>query len=252
MTTPIDPLDGGRDLARELEGSSDPRASELVDELCDEIERVRRQVTRLGLDLHDEALQDVTALRNDLRLFRTQVATVVEEDARQRVVGRVDDFVARVLSLDTALRELAVATYASSLRQPLSATLDAIALAQPGHCQVDTTLDPSLDACGLTDSQRLTIVRIVQSALANVVQHSGATTASISVRCSPGAVECDIVDDGHGFDVDAALAAAGRKQRLGLVGMRERVALLGGTFEVRSANGGPTSIRFRLPYLPAR
>ena len=252
MTIPVDPLDGGRDLARELEAGADPRASELVADLCDEIERVRRQVTRLGLDLHDEALQDVTALRNDLRLFRTQVATVVEEESRQRVVGRVDDFVARVLSLDAALRELAVATYASSLRQPLSATLASIAQAQPGHCNVDTALDPSLDSCSLTDVERITIVRVVQSALANVVQHSGANTASISVRCLPGAVECEVVDDGHGFDVDAALAAAGREQRLGLVGMRERVALLGGTFAASSRIGGPTSIRFRLPYLPAR
>lgn len=247
MTAPADPLDRGRDLAHKLRRDDEGRVAEVVEELCDEIARVRRQVTRFGLDLHDDALQDITALRNDLQLFRRQIATVLEAAGeRRRVVGRVDDFLARVLSLEAVLRDLATAAPAAVLREPLSVTLGAVVEAQSGPCLVEASLDPNLDECELTDSQRIVIVRIVQSALANVVQHSWAERASVAVRCLPEVVECEIVDDGRGFDVEASLGDTGAARRIGLRGMRERVLMLGGMFEATS-RPGKTRIYVRLP-----
>lgn len=199
---------------------------------------------RLGLDLHDEALQDITALRNDLQHFRVQISDRGSDgDLRRHAAGRVDDFLARVKGVDEALRELVAPTRRSSaLVLPLAAMLETIVEDYSGPGHVTLHLPPGLDACALTDSQRIATVRVVQSALANIAQHSGAVNASITVRCSAEALECEISDDGHGFDVDAD-----SENRLGLSGMRERVALLGGTLDVWSVPEGPTTIAFRLP-----
>jgi signal transduction histidine kinase len=250
--SPEDPLDRGRMLALELRDRDEPHAADLIDELCNDVEGVRRQVARFGFDLHDEGLQDLMALRNDLRLFRGQISVALEpSDDRAKVVGRVDDFLARVASLDGVLRGVVSSAEASPvLRHPLSVTLEAIVDASSGPCAIDSILDPDLDAYELTESQRIVLVRVVQSALSNVLQHSGAATASVSVKCWPSGIKTEIVDDGKGFDVEPVLAQATRDQRLGLVGMQERVRLLGGTFEVASRPGGPTRISFWLPRQP--
>jgi signal transduction histidine kinase len=247
-----DPVGRGRAFAMELRDEKEFAAAALIDELCDDVEGVRRQVARLGLDLHDEGLQDVTALRNDLQLFRSQVSRALHEsDDRSKVVGRVDDFLARVASLDQVLRGVATSADASSvLRHPLSVTLEALIDAFPGPCVIESTLDPALDSYELTDSQRIALVRIVQSALANVLQHSEATLVSVTVRCLPTGTVTEIVDNGKGFEVESAMRQATADRRLGLFGMRERVRLLGGAFDVSSRLGGPTRIVFRLPRQP--
>ena len=61
------------------------------------------------------------------------------------------------------------------------------------------------------------------------------------------AIEVRVTDDGHGFEVGRALARAAQRGRLGIVGIGERVRMLGGTFELDSAPGGPTILTFALP-----
>jgi len=236
-------------LALRLRDARDVQAADLVEKLCDSVERAHRQVVRLRLDLHDESLQDMTALRNDLQLFRTQVDRVLETSGdRRRMVGRVDDFLARVGTIDEALRELAVPTKApTALEHSLATTVRAIVEAYPGECVVELHLDPDLDSSRLTESQRIAIVRVIQSALANILQHSDAEHASITLRLVQEGLECEIVDDGPGFPVDETLRLAAGDRRLGVAGMRERIVMLGGTFEIASAVGGPTRVSFRLP-----
>lgn len=87
----------------------------------------------------------------------------------------------------------------------------------------------------------LSAYRIVQEALTNVVKHAHATAAEVEVRYRPDALELAIVDDGRG----AAVGANGAGH--GLVGMRERVALYGGTLDAGRGDGGGYSVRARLP-----
>jgi signal transduction histidine kinase len=87
----------------------------------------------------------------------------------------------------------------------------------------------------------------VQEALTNVREHSRATTVSITIVERHGDVELEIVDDGHGFDVESRLLEAARRGHLGVVGMNERVRLLGGAFTLQSQRGGPTRIYVSLP-----
>ena len=78
-------------------------------------------------------------------------------------------------------------------------------------------------------------------------EHSGATRAIVAVRAWIDYIEARIEDDGEGFDVSPTLVRAARGGRLGLVGMSERIRLLGGTFAIQSELGRGTSITLTLP-----
>ena len=84
----------------------------------------------------------------------------------------------------------------------------------------------------LSPEVEITLYRVVQEALTNVVKHSGAEHVSIVISNREGSVAATIDDDGRGFD-----SAEVRQDALGLLGMRERLALVGGTLEVESSAG---------------
>src|SRR5262249_15531161 len=97
-------------------------------------------------------------------------------------------------------------------------------------------------AGALPADQETAIYRIVQEALTNIVKHAGATSVSIIVMASGGSGRLVIEDDGDGCDPSSV-----RDGALGLVGARERVAILGGRFELQSAPGAGTTIVVELP-----
>jgi signal transduction histidine kinase len=92
---------------------------------------------------------------------------------------------------------------------------------------------------------RITLFRVLQESLANGFRHGGGRGQRVAVTGSGGRVSVEVVDDGKGFDPNA-LKADGH---FGLDWMRERVELLGGSFEVRSAIGHGTVVRVSLPLL---
>ena len=94
------------------------------------------------------------------------------------------------------------------------------------------------------------LYRVVQEALTNVFKHSGARRVSVVLQRLPGQVSALIEDDGRGFDTDAIPASSAAERRLGLLGMRERAALIGGTLTVESGVGQGTTVIARIP-LPA-
>ena len=207
-----------------------------------------RRLMRLGFDLHDGPIQDVLALAADVRLLQQQVYPFVLEDHREQAYGRFDDLTARLVDLDRHLREVAHSLETKSvLSRPLGEIL---------HREVDnfaerTGVEGSLEIRGdpdsLSSAQRITVFRAIQEALANVREHSGATSVEVRLRARRSAIDVHIVDDGTGFEVERALAKAAQRGRLGLVGMAERVRMLGGTFDVESSPGGPTTLKFTLP-----
>ena len=94
---------------------------------------------------------------------------------------------------------------------------------------------------------RITLFRVLQESLANGFRHGGGCNQRVAVTGSAGVVAVDVADDGKGFD-PAALKPDGH---FGLDWMRERVELLGGSFDVRSAIGGGTVVRVSLPLTQA-
>jgi len=188
-----------------------------------------RRLMRLGFDLHDGPIQDVLALAADVRLLQEQAYPFVLAEHREVVYGRFEDLTARLVDLDRHLREIAHSLETKSvLSRPLGEIL---------HREVDN----------FAERTGLVVFRAIQEALANVREHSGAASVDVRVRARRSAIEVQITDDGMGFEVERALAKAAQRGRLGLVGIAERVRLLGGTFHVESAPGGPTSLKFTLP-----
>jgi signal transduction histidine kinase len=207
-----------------------------------------RRLMRLGFDLHDGPIQDVLALAADVKLLQEQVYPFVLADHREQAHGRFDDLTARLVDLDRQLRQVAHSLETKSvLSRPLGEIL---------HREVDnfcdrTGIEGSLEIRGdpdsLSSAQRITVFRAIQEALANVREHSGATSVEVRLRARRSAIEVQVIDDGTGFEVERALAKAAQRGRLGLVGIGERVRMLGGTFDVESMPGGPTTLKFTLP-----
>ncbi len=189
---------------------------------------------RVARDLHDEANQALTgvllrlsattqnappALRDELRETQ-RVATQAMEElvrlARELRPAALDD-----LGLEAALRTL-VGDVARRAR-----LRDELAL-EPG----------ALDA--VDPDQALVVYRVVQEALSNIVRHAGAAGVRVSATRHAGATTVRVADDGHGFD--PARSSSG----LGLMGMRERAVLAGGSVVVRSTPGAGTTVELRV------
>jgi signal transduction histidine kinase len=207
-----------------------------------------RRLTRLGFDLHDGPVQEVLALAEDLRKLRDELIPYVEESRQELASGRFDDSLARLVELDRSMREIAHALESRSIvARPLEEVLHREVDRFAERSTITATLEFDGDAQALSASQRIVVYRAVQESLTNIREHSGATEVDLHVRAGRGAVDVVISDNGNGFEVAPALARAAQRGRLGLVGIGERVHMLGGTFEIDSRPGGPTTLRLALP-----
>lgn len=240
--------DNGRFLRVRFGAAGDGELLVSVDDLTDQ-ERERttrdrfvaevvaaqeRESRRIADLLHDDAVQQLTALA--LRLELTA----------QRSGDEALTALARDASRVTAsLRRLLVDLHPAVLEsQGLAAAIEA-AGTQLRHAgiQVDLTSAPARLP---TEIERLAY-RLVQEALANVLEHASASRVEVSVTDGGDVLRCQIRDDGTGFDgerLDSAVAQG----HLGLHLVRERVALAGGRFLVESRPGAGTTFSFELPF----
>jgi two-component system, NarL family, sensor histidine kinase UhpB len=183
----------------------------------------------LARDLHDELGQYVNAIKLDAVSIREAAADRPEISATARVV------IANVDRVYEVLRGL--------IRQLRPVGFDELGLvAALENCvnewrsrlpsaQIEMTCGPELDA--LAESRALVLFRLVQEALTNVARHSSATRVKIQIgpaAAAPG-IDISIADNGVGADLRV------HRSGLGLIGMRERVAALGGSIAVSSASG---------------
>jgi signal transduction histidine kinase len=110
---------------------------------------------------------------------------------------------------------------------------------------IHTAIESSLSGERLPPEAETVLYRLVQEALTNVVKHAEAGHVSIVLTRRGGGVSTVVEDDGRGFD-----AGATREDGLGLVGMRERLALLGGTLTIESTPGAGTALVAYVPVTP--
>ena len=207
-----------------------------------------QRLMRIGFDLHDGPIQDVLALGADIAHLREQVYPFILDSHRERAAGRFDDLLARSVELDRQLREISRSLESRSIvSRPLGETLHREVDTFAERTGIDARLEIRGDPESLTSAQRIAVYRAIQESLSNVREHSGASTVEIRLRMRRSSIEVRVVDDGHGFEVGRALARAAQRGRLGIVGIGERVRMLGGSFEIDSAPGGPTMLTFALP-----
>jgi signal transduction histidine kinase len=186
---------------------------------------------RLARELHDETGQALASILLGLKSLESQVGPEPVANIRE-LVGRALDDVRR---LTVELRPPALDDFglAPALERLTSMTAERSGL----DIQLSVRSPVALPA-----EQETAIYRIVQEALTNVIKHAHASSVSIIVMASGSTVRLVIEDDGRGFEPQAV-----RDGALGLVGIRERVLLLDGRFELHSEPGSGTTLMVELP-----
>jgi signal transduction histidine kinase len=213
------------------------------------ISALERRLARLRYDLHDGPQQDVHLLALDLRLFRDQLTPVIrDEPDGHRLLGRLDDLEAQLVALDSELRHLSTSMQSPFLPAgTLPDALEAITETFASRSGIQPEVRLSGDLTTMTDSQQITLLALVREALNNVQKHSGADRVTITIAAHDRGVDAQITDDGRGFDPEKTLVQAAREGHLGVVGIHERVRMLGGHARIESRPGGPTVISVSLP-----
>ncbi|HUG72933.1 MAG TPA: ATP-binding protein [Steroidobacteraceae bacterium] len=202
----------------------------LVGRLLEVQEEERR---RLARELHDELGQTLNAIKLD-------VLALPESAAAGRIAVNVDRVYAAAGDLVRNLRPTALDEL--GLPAALEACVDRWRVSHPALA-VQLSMAGALEDLG--EVVNLTLYRVVQEALTNCVRHARADHFYIDLTRSAGAaggVVLEMHDDGQGFDPEAPVHRSN-----GLAGMRERVGLLGGRFEVLSAAGQGVTIRVDIP-----
>ena len=194
---------------------------------------------RLALELHDETGQALTSILLGLKAIG---GAETKEDA-QRAEADVRGLVVQALQ---DVRALAVELRPSALDDfGLGPAVERLAQTFGERSGISTTVETHLDD-RLPPELETTLYRVVQEALSNVVKHAGAEHVSIVLAQRGSGVAATIDDDGQGFDESLI-----RPDALGLTGMRERLALVGGTLEIESAPGSGTTVAARVPVSPS-
>jgi signal transduction histidine kinase len=197
---------------------------------------------RIAASLHDGPVQDLAAAS-----FVVAGATAhAESTDRRDLADELRTVSGSVRTSIRALRTLLVDIYPPSLSQAgLVAALTDLAQSTraPGF-DVRLDADPDADVRLLPDQQRL-VYRVAQETLRNAARHAAPCTATVSLRRHGEAVVLDVLDDGHGFDVDSVLAQP-EPGHFGLQLIADLASTGGGTLQVASARAGGTHWRLRL------
>ncbi len=195
---------------------------------------------RWARELHDDTLQSLSALRFGLSAAKRSGAPHELEDAVGQAVEQIEETIANLRALITDLRPAALDELG------LQAAIEALAerLARHGievDISIELAYEQGRELTRLADELETTLYRIVQEALSNAYKHGRARRAVVEIHEQPTAVRLLVRDDGSGFDTNA------KSDGFGLLGMRERAAILGGEFEVESSPTAGTSLRARIP-----
>ncbi len=198
---------------------------------------------RISRELHDVVAQMLTGI--NIRLATLKMEAAANTKGLSQKISRAQRLVER--SVDRVHR------FARELRP---AVLDDLGLVPALHSYLkifakETGIRTSLTACAklekLSAAKRTVLYRVAQEALTNVACHAQASQASVEIRQVANHIRMQIRDDGRAFDVERALRAKGAPH-LGLLGMRERVEMVGGRFSIDSKPGQGTVVQAQIPF----
>lgn len=214
------------------------RQRKLLRQIVAAQEEERQRVAR---ELHDEAGQALTAVSLNLQLLRNELA----DDLGQQ--QKIDN----VIQLSHATAEQ-IRSISYGLRPPLIDTLG-LNLAMQDLCQELAKRSKikinysGQDIVDVSDAINISLYRILQESLTNVIRHSGATQVSVNLSVSPTHIFLTIQDNGKGFDQSLIGSGLAKRRGLGLLGMQERADLISGKLEIHSTSGKGTHIQITVP-----
>jgi signal transduction histidine kinase len=204
-----------------------------ADRLLGSIEAAEAERKRWARELHDETLQALGGLKILASSARRHPDPAVVISALDQLVEGIDVEIENMHSIITSLRPAALDDL--GLRPAIEALAEHHRIAEGLEIEVHLQLpDPTQNEQRLVPDLEVTIYRLVQEALTNIVKHSKASQVDVTVSASDGKVVVRVADNGEGFD--ATKVGAG----FGLVGMRERVSLAGGELELKPSPSGTT------------
>lgn len=218
---------------------------ESLRQLTARLETVREEErTRISREIHDELGQALTGIRMDLDRLESRLReSPLPADARGAIDSKVES--ARTLV------DAASGTARRISRQLRPSVLDVLGFRAAVEWQLDdfrerTDADVELlapEELPLLDEPRaVALFRVLQETLTNVMRHAKATQVTVRLATEAGELVMEVMDNGSGFTPGATATG-----HLGLLGMRERVAALGGSFNLSTAPGRGTAICVRLP-----
>lgn len=213
---------------------------ELLRRLVTAQEDERRRISR---ELHDQLGQRLTALMMGLKALDTDsYGRRSALDGLQRLQELTDELSREAHTIAWRLRPAALDDLG------LHTALHNYAEDWAGRSRVRVDFHAAgFESGRLPPAHETALYRIAQEALTNIHKHARADRVSIIMERRADHVLAVIEDDGEGFDVEALMELSPRRRNLGLMGMRERAALLGGTLDVESTPGAGTSVFVRIP-----
>jgi len=203
-------------------------------------EEERKKISR---ELHDEIAQTLTSINVQLAALKAD-ATINVKDL-QKKIARTQRLVEK--SVDIVHR------FARELRPTVLDDLGLIpalhsfvkGLAKQTGIHIHLTVFAAVEK--LAGDKRTVLYRVAQEALTNVVRHAQASLVNVSIEKLPNSICMKIRDNGKSFQVERVLHAK-KNKRLGVLGMRERMEMVGGSFNIESAPGKGTTIRAQIPF----
>jgi PAS domain S-box-containing protein len=228
-----------RKASKGLEQQVQARTKELRDLSGKLIRTQEAERRRISLELHDRLGQDLALLSIQIeRLIQKAPESQAQlNEQLQALSTRTKELSSKVQTLSHELHpsqlvHLGLVAASRSLCHEVSQSSDI--QIDFSHSDVSRSISPEVSTC---------LYRVLQESLTNVVKHSGAKTAQVELAGSPSEIQLQILDSGVGFDPKST----GSRGGLGLVGMRERLSLLGGELLIESRPSGSTWIKACLP-----
>jgi len=198
---------------------------------------------RLSRELHDEAVQDVVGVAQQLQLAHRSLERGEAQEADSDI-GNALELCQRTLDdLRRTVRALRP-VYLEDLG--FIPALEAL-LREAQDAGIAAELQVQGEPRRLRPDLELAAFRVAQEALANAVRHSNAHRITLKLTFAAGELQLEVRDDGQGFAAPEGPDLLTQEGHFGLVGMRERILLAGGQFEVDSQPGMGTQVRARFP-----
>ena len=203
-------------------------------------EEERKELSR---ELHDEVVQTLIGINVNMEALRKRGS--IGAPALRKKIAQNQRLVKNAVKL--------VHRFARGLRPSVLDDLGLIP-ALHGYCKslsAETRLVIHIKAVGriegLDENEKAVLYRVAQAALSNVVRHAHATKVNLTIKEISGAIRMEICDNGKSFDVEKVLLDK-NPRRLGLIGMRERLEMVGGSVAIESASGKGTTVRAEIPF----
>jgi signal transduction histidine kinase len=190
---------------------------------------------RIARELHDETAQELVHLVRKLEQLG--------QSAGQTYTTPVQELLGMARATLQSVRR-----FSRDLRPPvlddlgLQAAIEMVVEDTDGRLSQGAHLEVRGEARRLDGAVELALFRIAQEALRNVEKHAHATAATVELQYGDHELQLSVSDNGQGFSPPRNLSQLARRGRLGLLGMKERAELVGGSFEVRSSPGKGTRL----------